>query len=450
MTDEEVDALAQEDATKALVMRASGEPPGWIDKYMKPAALPTAGGIVGGMAGASFGPWGAVAGNSLGSMAGEAGNQALGITEPSMGNIALAGGVPAAMGAATQLAKPVMAFAGAKGAQMLNALAPDEATLHLAKLQPKVPSAVLFKTATDAQVKIPMNRTLHAIDDMLDEVADVSRGTKAVNSVSSNHLKGLKDLLLTNPQGLSPKVLQRELEAIGHVKAGMGKSTKGGGAGRLDQVFKHMSNDLDDAAEMASAAQPGARALVAARATWKKESVLKEIGEEITNVTKDINNKEGVSFNAAAVKNKLRKNEFYEEALSEFERKDFEDILTMLKHIPALRPGAGQQYGYGVGGKITRFAAGGAGVGHQVGKYAGQAFGVEGLEIPGAVAGGIIGGSSPYIAEFGRNFTTAMSMDTGRALMKQLLTESKGTVTPQVASVIAAYAEAVRAGSVND
>jgi hypothetical protein len=43
-----------------------------------------------------------------------------------------------------------------------------------------------------------------------------------------------------------------------------------------------------------------------------------------------------------------------------------------------------------------------------------------------------------------------MSMDTGRALMKQLLTESKGTVTPQVASVIAAYAEAVRAGSVND
>jgi hypothetical protein len=121
-----------------------------------------------------------------------------------------------------------------------------------------------------------MNRALHAIDDLLDEVADVSKVAKSVNSVSTNYLKGLKDLLLTNPQGLSPKVLQRELEAIGAVKSTL-KSKGGGGLGRIEQAFKHMVNDLDDAAEMANPSMPGASALIGARNTFKRESVLKEI-----------------------------------------------------------------------------------------------------------------------------------------------------------------------------
>jgi hypothetical protein len=452
MADElDVEALAREDATKALVQRASGEAPSFMDKWVKPAALPMAGSIAGEVIGAPFAPpWGSIVGGGIGSGVGEAANQALGITEPSLTNIGLATGVPMAVGGAVQAVQPLVKMAGAKGAQLLNALAPDEAVTQLAKLTPKTPSGPLFKIASDAQVKVPMNRTLHALDDLMEEVADVSKGAKEANAISTRYLKGLKDLLTTNPNGLSPATLQRELESIGAVKASL-KTKGGGGLGRIDQVFKHMTKDLDDAVEMASWSQPGARALVAARDTWKKESVLKEIGEEIDNATKFMRG-QGASeqFNPAAVLNKIKKNEFYEDAFTAAERTEFEGILKLLNRIPALRPGAGQQYGHGVGGKITRFAAGGAGAGYTAGGYVGKAFGVEGLEIPGAVAGAAIGGSAPYMAEFGRNFTTAMSMDTGRALMKELLTQSKGTVTPQVASIIGAYAAAVRAGQVNE
>ena len=67
---------------------------------------------------------------------------------------------------------------------------------------------------------------------------------------------------------------------------------------------------------------------------------------------------------------------------------------------------------------------------------------------PGAAIGAAIGASMPSLLEFGQNVSTALQMKTGRALMKELLTQSKGIATPQVASVIAAYAHAVQAGQV--
>ena len=61
----------------------------------------------------------------------------------------------------------------------------------------------------------------------------------------------------------------------------------------------------------------------------------------------------------------------------------------------------------------------------------------------GAGIGTAIGAALPPVVEFGKNVATAMQMSTGRALMKELLTHSKGVATPQVMSVIAAYARAV-------
>src|SRR5216117_595003 len=73
-------------------------------QFVKPAVLPTAlsyaGAALGGGVGTPFGLTvpGAVAGGAVGSMAGEGLNQALGITEPSLSQIGLAGAVPAAIG----------------------------------------------------------------------------------------------------------------------------------------------------------------------------------------------------------------------------------------------------------------------------------------------------------------------------------------------------------------
>ena len=64
---------------------------------------------------------------------------------------------------------------------------------------------------------------------------------------------------------------------------------------------------------------------------------------------------------------------------------------------------------------------------------------------PGAAIGAAAGAAIPPVLEFGKNVATAMQMSTGRALMKELLTHSNGVATPQVMSVIAAYARAVEA-----
>ena len=104
-------------------------------QFVKPAALPTAlsyaGAALGGGVGTPFGLTvpGAVAGGAVGSMAGEGLNQALGITEPSLSQIGLAGAVPAAIGGigtGFRAARPFLS--SGRAAQTLNALTPEEVT----------------------------------------------------------------------------------------------------------------------------------------------------------------------------------------------------------------------------------------------------------------------------------------------------------------------------------
>lgn len=452
LTDEQVMLQAQQQATHDALAQGPPQggapapataPPGpdFNQQYIRPNILPTGLGIAGGVAGTALGgPWGGIVGSGVGSGVGEGINQLTGITEPSLTNLATATGVPMAVGGALQLAKPLLPLMRAgKAAQVLNALAPEEAAAKLATMSPRVPSSTLFKQATESNVKIPMARTLHAIDDMLDDLTNVSSGVQSSNRQVIHYLKGLKNQLTTNPQGLSPQALQRELEGAGHVVKSV--ATKGGtGSGSVKQVFKHMINDLDDAAKLANPAQPGARALVSARDAFKRESVLKEIGEAITDATKVMRGQgEFVQFNPAAVLREIGKNKFYKEALSAGERSEVEGLLKLLNKIPALRPGAGAMFG---AGKAAQLAGGGA-IGGTIGAFQGERpdFGT-------IVAGAAVGAGATSVAAFGRNVATALQMQTGRALMKELLTQSKGVATPQVASILAAYADAVRRGQV--
>lgn len=443
MTDEQVAELARQQATQdALAEQGQMQAQGgsFMGQFVKPAVLPTAGGIAGAAFGGGVGtPFGmtipgAIAGGSIGSMLGEAGNQALGITEPSMGQIGMAGAIPAVAGAAGAALRPLMPFlSSGRAAQTLNALAPEEAAAKVGAMLPKVKASVLFGQAAQAKVMVPMNRTTHMIDDMLDELTNVSSGVQRANSQVIGYLKGLKNTLGTNPQGLSPLALQRELEGAGNVVKSV--NVKGGtGSGSIKQVFKSMVNDLDDAAKMANPGLPGAQTLIAARDAFKRENVVKEIGEAITDATKNLRGQgEFVQFNSNQVLKDLSKNRFYTDALSAQERGEVESLLKLLNKIPALRPGAGSQFGSGRVQEMLRASAIGGGIG---------AFQGGGM---GAAIGAGAGAAIPPVLEFGKNVATALQMQTGRALMKELLTQSKGIATPQVASIIAAYARAVEA-----
>ena len=436
MTDEQLSELARQQATQdALAEQGQAQGGGFMSQFVKPAVAPTIGGIAGTALGTRFGGIpGGVVGGGIGSGLGEGVNQLLGVTEPSLMELGKATAIPMAIGGAFAGARALMPFAtSGRAAQTLNALAPEEAAAKVGAMLPKVKAATLFKQATEQQVTIPMNRTLHLLDDLLDDLTNVSSGVQKANSQVIGYLKGLKNTLATTPGGLKPLALQRELEGAGNVVKSV--NVKGGtGSGAIKQAFKAMVNDLDDAAKMANPGQPAAQTLLAARDAFKRESVVKEIGEAITDATKNLRGQgELVQFNANQVLKDIGKNRFYTEALSAQERGEVESLLKLLNKIPALRPGAGSQFGSGRLATMAASATAGGGMGFAAG---------------GPMGGGIgtaVGMAIPPIVEFGKNVATALQMSTGRALMKELLTQSKGVATPQVASIIAAYARAVEA-----
>lgn len=445
MADKDPEALARELATKDFLQRPEAAQiaqadPSFIQKYVKPAVLPTAGGIAGAAFGGGLGtPFGmtvpgGIAGSAVGSMLGEGANQAMGITEPSLAQIGLAGAVPAVMGTVAAVARPLLRMIPtSRAAQTLNALAPEEAAARLAPLEPKIPSKLLFAHATAQRVLIPVNKAVGVIDDMLDDLTLPSAGVQRVNSQAISYLRGLQKKLATQPAGLSPMELQKELEGAGQVIKSIG--AKGGsGSGSVKNVFKALIDDLDDVAKSAHPSMPATQTLLAARDTFKREAVIGEMKEAIEGATKVLRGQgANVQFNSNLVLKELGKNKFYKDAFTVAERGEIEGLFKLLNKIPALRPGAGAQFGSGRLAQVMQAGTVGGGIGAM------QGGGI------GAAVGGAVGMAVPPMVDFSRNLAVAMQMRTGRALLRQLLTDSKGIATPQVMSVIGAYATAVTA-----
>lgn len=451
--DTDINVEVEQDVARALIERAGGKTPGFIHQYfnhspegtkdfneqfIRPAILPTGLSIAGGMvAGAP--------GSAIGSGIGEAANQALGITDPSLTEIGKAVAVPAAFGAAGKIASKVAPFVlPSRVAQALNVLGPQAAAEAVGKLQPNVTSSKLFGLAAQSEVKVPMNRAFHAIDSMLDDLTNVSTGVQKQNGTVINYLKGLREKITTSEHGLDPIALQRELEGAGKVLKGV-KVQGGSGEGAIKKVFGAMVKDLDDAAKMGGRMNPGntgVQALIDARQAFKREKVLEDIGDAINKATRSQPGQGDVlRFDASKIINKIRNDErlgdFYKQAFTDAERQDLEHILYTLNKIPVLRPGAGQQFG---SGKMLSGAVPSGGLGYAA--SGGDPF-ISGL----ATAAGA---ALPAGIEIGKDVALAMQLKTGRALVKELLNQSKGSITPQVASVIGAYAAAVRGGQVND
>ncbi len=153
----------------------------------KKSALPIAGGIAGaGIGTALGGPVGTVIGESIGSGIGEATNQLMGVTEPSISEIALSMAAgPATRGVLLGLRKGLgTAINAFGGRQEVSDIATDVAKKMFG---PKVPSEELLALTSNLQGHIPTYRTGKVVADIL------AQETGKPSPVSKSIVEALKD-----------------------------------------------------------------------------------------------------------------------------------------------------------------------------------------------------------------------------------------------------------------
>lgn len=401
-------------------------PPGMAERvgnFAKPSILPTLGSYAGGAAGTAFpvlGPVTPLVGRGIGSGLGEGVNQLTGITEPSLGNLALATGLGPALEGGANLARTGMRFLGGRGAETLNALAPKEAQRVMKGYRSGENVTQLFKQATDEGVSVPLAKTQTMLQQIENEVATATpAGQKAWKSILRE--TGVDDLA-TSPAGASPAKLQSVMADIGKLKS---KAASEGGlkADKLGKLFSSLSDDLEQVP-----------ALATARQVFKRERVLDEIDDQIAKAFQ-INRGQGEAgqFNANKVINTLQNEKdqlgkYFSQAFKKGEQKEIVDFFKFLNELPALQPGAGQQFG---SGRAIARTLGPSIVGGGLGASGGD----PAMGAIGAAAGALL----PPTADAAKMLMQAWRMEGGKSLIKNLLRNSDGALTPKVLSLLGAF-----------
>ena len=433
---------AQKSSGSAVLdVAASLTPPGMaeaVGNFAKPSILPTAGSIalpaaltaLAGPANAPFIPLE----QGVGSGMGEAANQMFGITEPSLTNIGVSAALPTALGyGANALRALKTVVPPSAGAETLNALAPKEAAAKVAGYRGGTPSVNLFEQASKEGAIIPTQKTQDLIKAVLDNPNIAGAEKKAMQKVLKE--TGYTEFTSGQAAGLNPARMQRVLNATGELTP----SAQGYEGGNLKRIFGALSDDLE-----AAASQPGASTLKLARDTYKREKVLDTIDKSIAGAFK-INRGQGEAgqFNANKIINTLQDEtdtlgKFFKQAFSGTERKDLVDFFKFLNTIPTLKPGAGQQYGSGRAIRdvlAPATAAGGAGFAGSGGDPM-----VTGL----ATAAGAL---APQAAESVTMLRQVWSLPGGRQMLKGLLANSDGALTPQVMGALGAFLSGQSSGA---
>ena len=236
-----------------------------------------------------------------------------------------------------------------------------------------------------------------------------------------------------NPQ-ITPSGWQTVAHSLGEL-VGDAKRNAKPGEKAYSTVFAAMQNDLDEA---------GGSVLKYARNTFKREQVINEIDDAIAGAFK-INRGQGEAgqFNANKIINTLQDEgdtlgKFFKQAFTGAERKDLVDFFKFLNTIPTLKPGAGQQYGSGRAIRdvlAPATAAGGAGFASSGGDPL-----ITGL----ATAAGAL---APQAAESVTMLRQVWSLPGGRQMLKGLLANSDGALTPQVMGALGAFLSGQSSGA---
>ena len=401
-----------------------------VGEFVGPSVLPTAGSLalpaaataIAGPANVPFIPLE----QGLGSGIGEGINQLTGITKPSLTQLGLAAGVPTALGyGASGIRALSKFFPPSKGAETVNALAAPEALSKVAGYRSGQDVGKLFETATKQGVTVPLSKTEAMVQQIKQEVANATpAGQKAWQTILKD--TGMENLA-TTPGGVSPAQLQHVLADVGRLYKKASSSVSGDPlkTDKLGKLFATLSADAD--------AVPG---LVAARSLFKREKVLDEIGGAVADAFQ-INRGQGAAaqFNANKVVNTLQDStdtlgKYFAQAFSKGEQKEIVEFFKFLNTIPALKAGAGQTTG---SSRVIARAIAPIGAGSAVG------LATTGGNPLGAAVGATVGAAMPPIAESSKMLLQAWRMEGGRDLIKGLLKNSDGALTPQVIGAVGAF-----------
>lgn len=394
-------------------------------RFAKTAALPTLGSVALPVAATALFPPAAPFTpllRGVGSGLGEAANQLLGITEPSLGQIGLATGLPIASEVGTNLLRTGKALAPA-----LQTKAPAMAMKQMAGYRSATPSKELFEQATKAGTMIPLKKTEEAVQAMRNTMVHATPARKqAFESVLKK--TGLEDVITAPGQGVNPSQMQFLLDDIGALQADAAKQAGSGIEKKyLGNFFASLSDDLEASGS----------SLQVARQAYKREKVLLDLDDAIQNAF-FIKKGQGAQgeFSANKVLNTLnRTNEgigkFFAQAFTPKEQREVRDLFVFLNTLPSLKPGAGQTFGSGqFFERVSKAALGGSmggGIGFAMGGPAGAGVGTA------------VGVAAPAIADFSRLLVQAWRMPGGRQIVRSLLTNSEGAVTPQIMGTLGAF-----------
>lgn len=420
-------------------------------KHLAPAVLPMAGALGGAGLGGAIGATAQVArpvlgtflGESAGGMAGEALNQAAGLTEPSAGQIGLSG-IAAPAGRASQVVRPpekglgvvpmtnIFGQPSRRASRTLNVLGARELEETLGRMVPAKAAREFFREASAAGVTVPLPKTAEALDTVIGQLSTASTRPTALRP-----LQNLKNKIQQRQFELPPDQLQQELELLGDM-IGTAQKKGGTGFGAVKHVRAAIERDLENAVEVGRAG--GMRgdfraieALQLGRQASLRQQTLNELETLAANAFKPLRGQgEAQQFNAAEVIRGIRKNRFFTKAFSEKEQQEIIKLLGKINKIPPLPPPTGQTFGFGQVGTVGA-AAGTIGIGASMfGLPAQEAAGVglaAGLGLP-------IGFNSVRVISQTLNFKE------GRKLLGNLLSANKGDLTTEGMALLAGFLRA--------
>ena len=407
-----------------------------VSKYIKPAIMPTVGAVGGTVLGSMLtpvlGPAGPVLGEMGGSILGEGANQVFGVTEPDLNQLLLAGALPPAFRQGVNAIKAgARFFPPSAGARTLNEIAPLEAARKVESYRPSVPASQLYKESEQLGEAVPMQATLQRLDQLSGELNQLSSGARAQKRDVQNYITGLYNKIADNNGKLTATEWERERQALGEIVGNLQGPVGGKGALGLresKQLYESLWDDLEKAGT-----QTGTK-LSSAVVASRREQGIRDLERTFTRATKSMRGQgDEIQFNANQVINEMKKDRFFTKSFSPEEQKDIYKTLTLLNKIPPLPLPRGVQFGSGrlmqTGIRTGAGAGLGAATGHELGP----------------VIGGAAAFAIPPAAESIRNFAIAMQTGIGRGLLKDLLVDTKGTLTPRVAAVLGAFVASTQA-----
>ena len=365
----------------------------------------------------------------LGGAGGEAANQALGVTEPDIGQIALSGAAGPAgklLGYGLRAASRVGMRNLPGAATALHELGAEEARQIPGRIGPSagVPASMLFDQLKQPQygtVMIDTPNLLSAVDRLASTERALAGGLR--NKGLAKVATDLKMQIQNNGGKIDVGTFQKTLSRVGERTnfTAQGQSEE---RGAYKKLYQALEDDLDTAAASANPAMEPAQLLKAAQQAFKLERTSDEMAEIISkNIIPKKAAGEFEEINAAAMWRQIRGDKRFQQ-LPEDVKADVLDTLKRLNRIPARPPGAGVNAG---AMRVLRGMGVAAGIGGFVGGE------------PGALAGAAIGAAGPVIL--------AKSLETapGRALVKMLVMNGNGEITSNGMALLAAYLTAQHA-----